>query len=103
MPHPAIWASADGLGSVLGEVDPFGNLTASRKYDVYGLVRAVESGTSRHKFVGSLGHAGKDETGLVYMRRTDGRSVIRPVQPDAPILAGAGHFCVGGTGDRPRH
>ncbi len=33
----------DGLGSVPGEVDPLGNLTASRKYDVYGLVRAGDN------------------------------------------------------------
>jgi RHS repeat-associated protein len=58
----------DGLGSVLGEVGPLGNLTASRKYDVYGLVRAGDNGTSRHKFVGSLGHTSEDETGLIYMR-----------------------------------
>jgi len=37
-------------------------------YDVYGLVRAGDSGTSRHKFVGSLGHTSEDETGLIYMR-----------------------------------
>jgi RHS repeat-associated protein len=49
-----------------GEVDPLGNLTASRKYDVYG--RAGDSGTSRHRFVGSLGHTSDDETGLIYMR-----------------------------------
>jgi len=49
-------------------VDTAGNVTASRKYDVYGLVRAGGSGTSRHKFVGSLGHTSEDETGLIYMR-----------------------------------
>jgi hypothetical protein len=59
----------DGLGSVLAEVDPGGNLTASRKYDVYGLVRwSNGSSTSKHKFVGSLGHTSEDETGLIYMR-----------------------------------
>jgi len=62
------WYLYDGLGSVLGEVDTAGNLTASRKYDVYGLVRAGDSGTSRHKFVGSLGHTSEDETGMIYMR-----------------------------------
>ncbi len=35
---------------------------------VYGLVRAGAGGTSRHKFVGSLGHTSEDETGLIYMR-----------------------------------
>jgi len=62
------WYCYDGLGSVLGEVDAAGNLTASRKYDVYGLVRAGDSGTSRHKCVGSLGHTSEDATGVVYMR-----------------------------------
>jgi len=62
------WYLYDGLGSVLGEVDTAGNLTASRKYGVYGLVRAGDNGTSRHKFVGSLGHTSEDETGLIYMR-----------------------------------
>ncbi len=61
-----------------------GNRTASAKprhgsvsgCDVYGLVRAGDNGTSRHKrrpelvegFVGSLGHTSEDETGLIYMR-----------------------------------
>ena len=29
------WYVYDGLGSVVGEVDPSGNLTSSPKYDVY--------------------------------------------------------------------
>ena len=63
------WYLYDGLGSVQGEVDPSGNVTASRKFDVYGLVRgSTGTSTSRHKFVGSLGHTSEDETGLVYMR-----------------------------------
>ncbi len=35
---------------------------------VAGLVRAGDSGTSRHKFVGSIGHTSEDETGMIYMR-----------------------------------
>ena len=63
------WYLYDGLGSVLGEVDPNGNITARRKYDVYGATRAgSDTGTSKHKFVGGLGHPSEDETGLVYMR-----------------------------------
>jgi RHS repeat-associated protein len=63
------WYCYDGLGSVLAEVDPLGNLTASRKYDVYGLVRwSNGSSTSKHKYVGSLGHTSDDETALIYMR-----------------------------------
>ena len=63
------WYLYDGLGSVLGEVDPNGNITARRKYDVYGLTRAgSDAGTSKHKFVGQLGHPSEDETGLTYMQ-----------------------------------
>ena len=63
------WYLYDGLGSVVGEVDPSGTISSSRKYDVYGLVRGVSpGGTSKHKFVGSLGHPSEDETGLTYMR-----------------------------------
>ncbi len=63
------WYVYDGLGSVVGEVDPAGSLTSSPKYDVYGAVRA-NSGTasSRQGFVGGLGHVSDTETGLVYMR-----------------------------------
>lgn len=63
------WYLYDGLGSVLGEVDPNGNITARRKYDAYGATRAgSNAGTSKHKFVGSLGHPSEDETGLIYMQ-----------------------------------
>ena len=64
------WYLYDGLGSVLGEVDPNGTITTSRKFDVYGAIRGGinPSGTSKHKFVGSLGHPSDDDTGLTYMR-----------------------------------
>ena len=64
------WYLYDGLGSVLGEVDPSGTVTSSRKYDVYGLVRGGNNpgGTSTHKFVGQLGHPSEDNTELTYMR-----------------------------------
>ena len=53
----------------VGLPDPAGNVTSSRKDDVYGLVRGVNpGGTSTHKFVGQLGHPSEDNTGLVYMR-----------------------------------
>ena len=53
----------------LGEVDPNGNITATSKYDVYGAVRSsTGTSTSKHKFVGQLGHPSEDETGLTYMR-----------------------------------
>ena len=65
----ARWYVYDGLGSVVGEVDPLGDLTSSPKYDVYGAVRA-NAGTASTKqgFVGGLGHVSDPETGLVYMR-----------------------------------
>jgi RHS repeat-associated protein len=63
------WYLYDGLGSVLAEVDPNGTVTATRKYDVYGAVRSsTGTSTSKHRFVGSLGHPSEDETGLIYMR-----------------------------------
>jgi len=64
----ARWYVFDGLGSVVGEVDPLGNLTSSPRYDVYGATRN-NGGTSSSKqgFVGSLEHI-SDDTGLVYMR-----------------------------------
>lgn len=63
------WYVYDGLGSVVGEVDPLGNLTSSPKYDVYGAVRG-NGGTASTKqgFVGGLGHLSEPETGLIYMR-----------------------------------
>jgi len=63
------WYVYDGLGSVVGEVDPSGSLTSSPKYDVYGAVRANSGAAStRQGFVGGLGHVSDSETGLVYMR-----------------------------------
>jgi RHS repeat-associated protein len=63
------WYLYDGLGSVLGEVDVNGNVSATKKHDVYGLPRQVTgTPTAKHGFVGSLGHTSEDETGMVYMR-----------------------------------
>ena len=63
------WYSYDGLGSVLGEVDLNGNLTATRSYDVYGAKRTTGGTQStNHGFVGSLGHPSEDSTGMIYMR-----------------------------------
>ena len=65
----ARWYVYDGLGSVVGEVDPLGNLTSSPKYDVYGATRSnAGTATSKQGFVGSLGHVSDTETGLIYMR-----------------------------------
>jgi RHS repeat-associated protein len=63
------WYVYDGLGSVVGEVDVNGNLTASKLFDVYGATRGGSgTPTTRQGFVGGLGHETDDETGLVYMR-----------------------------------
>jgi RHS repeat-associated protein len=63
------WYIMDGLGSVVGEVDPSGNLPCNRGFDVYGATRA-QAGipTSKHGFVGKLGHETEDASGLEYMR-----------------------------------
>ena len=62
------WYVYDGLGSVVAEVDPSGNVTSTRKTDVYGVARgATGTATSKHGFVGSCGHL-TDDTGLIYMR-----------------------------------
>jgi RHS repeat-associated protein len=68
-PATVRWYVYDGLGSVLEEVDPSGNVDAYRKYDVYGSVRgSTGTGTSKHEFVGAMGHPSEAETGLIYMR-----------------------------------
>ena len=97
------WYVYDGLGSVLAEVDPNGNITSKRKYDVYGLVRNAgvagdnAGGTSSHKFVGSLGHASEDNTGYVYMRaRYMDPQTGRFVSED-PILSGKNWFAYCGN------
>jgi RHS repeat-associated protein len=63
------WYVYDGLGSVVGEVDPLGNLTCADEYDVYGAVRGRSgTATTAHGFVGALGHLSDASTGLIYMR-----------------------------------
>ncbi len=61
------------MGSVIGEVgapDQYNDpVKCTRKFDVYGTVRSeTGSSDSDHKFVGKLGHASENETGLIYMR-----------------------------------
>jgi YD repeat-containing protein len=63
------WYVYDGLGSVVGEVDPVGNLTCADEYDVYGAVRGrTGTASTAHGFVGALGHLSDASTGLIYMR-----------------------------------
>ena len=57
------------MGSVVGEVDVVGNVTATKLFDVYGATRGGSgTGTTEQGFVGGLGHETDGETGLVYMR-----------------------------------
>ncbi|MCX6360505.1 MAG: RHS repeat-associated core domain-containing protein [Armatimonadetes bacterium] len=59
----------DGLGSVLAEVSPTGTITGARQADVYGAPRATQgTPTSKHAYVGALGHPTEDDSGLIYMR-----------------------------------
>ena len=63
-----VWYIFDGLGSVVAEADDSGTVTATRAYDVYGIPRGGTSST-KHGFVGSLGHTTEPSTGgLIYMR-----------------------------------
>jgi RHS repeat-associated protein len=88
------WYLYDGLGSVLGEVDPNGTITSSRKYDVYGAVRGGvnPAGTSKHKFVGQLGHPSEDETGLTYMRARYYDPVVGRFASEDPQRQGANWY-----------
>ncbi len=100
--HPAgktRWYVYDGLGSVVGEVDPSGNITSSGTFDVYGAKRSGGTGTatSRQGFVGSLGHVSDAETGLVYMRaRYYDPNVGRFVSED-PMMNGVNWFAYCGS------
>ncbi len=63
------WYCYDGLGSVLAEASSTGYITGARQMDVYGAPRATQgSPTSKHAYVGGLGHPTEDDTGLIYMR-----------------------------------
>ena len=68
-PQTVAWYCYDGLGSVLAEVDVNGTVSGARTYDAYGGLHSGGSGTSKHGYVGSLGHATEPDTGgLVYMQ-----------------------------------
>ena len=64
----------DGLGNVIATVNDMSNVVGMtsnssgvRSYDVYGAPRDG-SALPAHGFVGSLGHVGDGECGLIYMR-----------------------------------
>jgi RHS repeat-associated protein len=93
------WYVYDGLGSVVEEVDPSGNITAARKYDVYGMVRSGQSGSSSQKYVGSLGHESEGNTGLIYMRARYMDPVLGRFISEDPSRDGANWFVY--CGDEP--
>jgi RHS repeat-associated protein len=93
------WYVYDGLGSVVEEVDPSGNITAARKYDVYGLVRSGQAGSSSQKYVGSLGHESEGNTGLIYMRARYMDPVLGRFISEDPSRDGANWFVY--CGDEP--
>src|SRR5579875_1119671 len=93
------WYVYDGLGSVVEEVDPSGNITAARKYDVYGLVRSGQSGSSSQKYVGSLGHESEGNTGLIYMRARYMDPVLGRFISEDPSRDGVNWFVY--CGDEP--
>jgi RHS repeat-associated protein len=85
----------DGLGSVLAEMDGSnGTLTASRKLDVYGAPRATQgTPSSKHAFVGNLGHTTEPDTGgLVYMRARWMDPVTGTFLSEDPARDGANWF-----------
>src|SRR5579883_3446875 len=86
-------------GMPMEEVDSSGNITAARKYDVYGLVRSGQLGSSSQKYVGSLGHESDTNTGLIYMRARYMDPVLGRFLSEDPSKDGANWFVY--CGDEP--
>src|SRR5579875_2187778 len=68
------------------------NIIAARKYDVYGLVRSGQSGSSSQKYMGSLGHESEGNTGLIYMRARYMDPVLGRFLSEDPGRDGANWF-----------
>ncbi len=63
------WYLYDGGMNVVGEVNALGNVTGSKKHDVYGATRSnTGTSTSRQGWQGGVGHSSDEETGLTYMQ-----------------------------------
>jgi RHS repeat-associated protein len=92
------WYVYDGGGNVTGEVDALGNLTSSKKHDVYGATRS-SSGTaiSKHGWQGGVGHQSDEETGLVYMRARYYAPELGRFQSEDPKLDGINWFAYCGN------
>jgi RHS repeat-associated protein len=87
------WYVYDGLGSVMAEVAPDGTLTRTQSFDVYGAVRSsAGTDTTKHKFVGSLGHLSDDATGLIYMRARYYDPVTGRFISEDPARSGSNSF-----------
>src|SRR5579875_841991 len=86
-------------GMPMEEVDSSGNITAARKYDVYGLVRSGQVGSSSQKYVGSLGHESEGNTGLIYMRARYMDPVLGRFISEDPSKDGGNWFVY--CGDEP--
>jgi RHS repeat-associated protein len=67
-------------------------MEAVQKYDVYGLVRSGQSGSSSQKYVGSLGHESDTNTGLIYMRARYMDPVVGRFLSEDPSKDGANWF-----------
>ncbi len=89
------WYAYDGGGNVVGEIDPAGNVTASKKHDVFGVSRGGSgsgAAASRHGWQGGVGHVSEGETGLVYMRARYYAPEIGRFQSEDPALHGKNWF-----------
>src|SRR5579875_4098003 len=75
------------------------NIIAARKYDVYGMVRSGQLGSSSQKYVGSLGHESEGNTGLIYMRARYMDPVLGRFISEDPSRDGVNWFVY--CGDEP--
>src|SRR5205823_4967058 len=78
--------------------DSSGNVVTSRKYDVYGAVRSSTGPAgSSHRFVGALGHASEDASGLVYMRARYMDAATGGFLSEDPARSGSNWFAYAGS------
>jgi RHS repeat-associated protein len=96
MKRISLWflrSEGKGVGLEVEEVD------SSRKYDVYGLVRSGQLGSSSQKYVGGLGHESDGSTGLIYMRARYMDPVLGRFISEDPSKDGVNWFVY--CGDEP--
>jgi RHS repeat-associated protein len=74
-------------------VSSTGTITGARQMDVYGALRASQGApTSKHAYVGALGHPTEDDTGLIYMRARWMDPVTGTFVSEDPARDGANWF-----------